>query len=53
MIYPCNQDNDKAKSKLGWDPRFSLDEMMGTAWKWEMRLKEDEELFSSYQSELN
>ena len=45
--------NDKAKQKLGWDPARPLDEMMATAWKWELRLKEDEQLFSSFQSELN
>ncbi len=26
---------NKAKSVLGWEPRFSLDEMMRTAWIWE------------------
>lgn len=45
--------NDKAKNILGWQPQFSLDQMMDTAWKWELRLKEDEKLFSSFQSELN
>lgn len=45
--------NDRAKKFLGWDPKYSLDDMMLTAWKWELRLKEDEQLFSSYQTELN
>jgi len=45
--------NDKARNMLGWNPKYSLDEMMATAWKWELRLKEDEQLFSSFQSELN
>ena len=45
--------NDKARQVLGWNPRYSLDQMMETAWKWELRLKEDEKLFSSFQSELN
>lgn len=45
--------NDKAKTVLGWNPRYALDEMMDTAWKWELRLKEDEKLFSSFKSELN
>src|SRR5215213_1631480 len=45
--------NDKAKTKLGWNPKYSLDEMMSTAWKWELRLKGDEQLFSSISSELN
>jgi UDP-glucose 4-epimerase len=45
--------NDKAKNQLGWQPKYGLDEMMHTAWEWELRLKEDEELFTSYKSELN
>jgi UDP-glucose 4-epimerase len=45
--------NDKAKKELGWEPERSLDEMMATAWKWEQRLKEDEQMFASAPSELN
>lgn len=45
--------NDKAKKLLEWIPQRSLDEMMLTAWKWEKRLKEDEQFFSSIQSEWN
>lgn len=45
--------NDKAKNILRWNPKYSLAEMMGTAWKWELRLKSDEQLFSSFQTELN
>ncbi|RYZ29991.1 MAG: UDP-glucose 4-epimerase GalE [Chitinophagaceae bacterium] len=45
--------NDKAKTKLGWNPDRSLEEMMDTAWKWELKLKHDEQFFSSIQSELN
>ncbi len=45
--------NDKAKTILGWEPKRSLDEMMATAWKWEQRLKNDEQFFTSIQSELN
>jgi UDP-glucose 4-epimerase len=45
--------NDKAKKLLGWNPVYSLDQMMATAWKWELKLKEDEQFFSSIQSELN
>ena len=40
-------------TQLGWDPKYSLDDMMGTAWKWEVKLKEDEQFFSSFKSELN
>lgn len=45
--------NDKAKNRLGWIPKYSLDEMLSTAWSWEKRLQEDEQFFSSFQSELN
>ena len=45
--------NDKAKTKLGWNPDRTLEEMMETAWKWELKLKHDEQFFSSIQSELN
>lgn len=45
--------NDKAKSKLGWSPDRSLEEMLDTAWRWELKLKQDEQFFSSTKSELN
>ncbi|MGC4101442.1 UDP-glucose 4-epimerase GalE [Ferruginibacter sp.] len=31
--------NSKARTGLGWDPRYTLDEMMDSAWKWELKLK--------------
>ena len=45
--------NDLAKELLGWNPKFSLDEMMATAWKWELRLKADETVFTSQPGGLN
>ena len=45
--------NDLAKKVLGWEPKYSLDEMMATAWKWEQRLKADETVFSRTPGELN
>jgi len=45
--------NDLAKNLLGWNPAFSLEEMMATAWKWEVRLKADETVFTSQPGELN
>jgi UDP-glucose 4-epimerase len=45
--------NDKAKDMLGWQPRFTLEDMMATAWKWEIRLKADETVFTSQSGELN
>lgn len=45
--------NDLAKNLLGWNPKFSLEEMMATAWNWELRLKADETVFTSQPGELN
>jgi UDP-glucose 4-epimerase len=44
---------DLAKKVLGWDPEFSLDDIITTAWKWEIRLKADETVFTSQPGELN
>jgi UDP-glucose 4-epimerase len=32
--------NDKAKNVLGWIPKYHLEDMMHTAWQWELKLKE-------------
>lgn len=45
--------NDKAKSRLGWDPQLGLDEMMRTAWQWEQQLKKDEKMFTANKPNLN
>ena len=45
--------NDLAKKLLGWDPEYSLDDMMKTAWAWEQRLKADQTIFGSIPGELN
>lgn len=45
--------NDLARKQLGWEPLVSLEEMMATAWKWEMRLKADETVFTRQPPELN
>jgi UDP-glucose 4-epimerase len=37
--------NSKAKNQLGWIPELKLTDMMETAWKWELKLKNDENLF--------
>ncbi len=44
---------DLAKKKLGWQPQFSLEQMMATAWKWEQKLKVDEKFYNGKFSELN
>ena len=45
--------NDLARSVLAWQPKYSLDDMMSTAWKWEQRLKTDDKIFTSQPKELN
>lgn len=45
--------NDKARNILGWNPAFSLDQMMDSAWKWEVKLKEDENFFGTNIAEFN
>lgn len=45
--------NDKARTFLGWAPQYGLDDMMKTAWQWELNLKKDESLHSSQNSNLN
>jgi UDP-glucose 4-epimerase len=45
--------NDLARECLGWIPRYSLEEIMASAWKWELRLKADQTVFTSQSGELN
>ena len=45
--------NDLARKKLDWDPKFTLDEMMLTAWQWEQRLSADSTIFGGKPLELN
>ncbi|MDP4283075.1 MAG: UDP-glucose 4-epimerase GalE [Bacteroidota bacterium] len=45
--------NSLAKDKLGWIPKYSLDEMMDTAWKWELKLKQDEALHNNPNFQMN
>jgi UDP-glucose 4-epimerase len=32
--------NSKAESLLGWKTKYNLEQMMATAWNWELALKE-------------
>lgn len=32
--------NEHARTALGWDPQYDIEEMMRTAWEWELKLKE-------------
>ena len=45
--------NDYAKSQLTWETKYSLEDMLSTAWKWEQRLKVDEKFFQSRSVDLN
>jgi len=45
--------NDKAVKELGWNIRYNLEDMMRTAWEWELRIKEDKTLHSSQNFQLN
>ncbi|MGG9961789.1 UDP-glucose 4-epimerase GalE [Ferruginibacter sp. SUN106] len=45
--------NSKAKTDLGWVPGLGIDVMMDTAWKWELKLKNDENLFTTQIAGLN
>lgn len=45
--------NDKAKNLLGWNPKYNLGDMMATAWKWELKLKNDENIFNTKNAGLN
>jgi UDP-glucose 4-epimerase len=45
--------NDLARSILGWTPKYSLEEMMKTAWDWEQRLQADQTIFGDVPGELN
>ncbi len=31
--------NDKARDVIGWSPQYNLEDMMRTAWQWELKLK--------------
>lgn len=35
--------NDKARNILGWEAKYNLDEMMDTAWRWELEMKKEVE----------
>lgn len=45
--------NNYARTTLGWDLKYDLKEMMRTAWEWELKIKEDEQIIKSQQFQLN
>ena len=45
--------NELARNELGWNPKFTLEDMLSTAWRWEQKIKMDETFYNSKFSELN
>ncbi len=45
--------NDLARGRLGWEPIYTLEEMMLTAWEWEQKLKMDDSFFGNQPKDLN
>jgi len=45
--------NELAVSQLGWHIKYSLEDMMLTAWKWEQRLTVDAKLYNKQNAGLN
>ncbi len=39
--------NDYAKTQLDWEIKFSLNDMLATAWKWEQKIKSRRKVFSN------
>ncbi len=46
-------DNKLAREQLSWVIKYSLEEMMSTAWKWELKLKEDEAMHNNPNFQMN
>lgn len=38
--------NEKARKELNWNPQYSIDDMMLTAWQWEEKIKQQSNVFS-------
>ncbi|MEO8117529.1 MAG: UDP-glucose 4-epimerase GalE [Bacteroidota bacterium] len=45
--------NDFAVQTLGWHIKFSLEDMMKTAWDWEKKIKQDENMMKNQNPVLN
>lgn len=45
--------NNYAVTELGWKLKYGIDDMMKTAWEWEKKIKQDEELIKQQKVELN
>ncbi|MDB5245672.1 MAG: galE [Segetibacter sp.] len=45
--------NDYARNALGWEIKYDLKEMMRTAWAWELKIKQDEEIIKNQKFQYN
>ncbi len=45
--------NNRAITLLNWQIKYDIDEMMRTAWAWELKVKQDEELMKKQNPVLN
>ncbi|MEO6582879.1 MAG: UDP-glucose 4-epimerase GalE [Ferruginibacter sp.] len=45
--------NDKALNVLKWKLQYELPDMMDTAWKWELKMQKDKNMFSDKNAGLN
>jgi UDP-glucose 4-epimerase len=45
--------NNHAVKELNWQIKYGLDDMMRTAWDWELKVKQDEELLKNQNPVLN
>ncbi len=45
--------NEKAKRELGWIPKYNLEDMMLTAWQWELKMKREQSLGDQQDAQLN
>ena len=45
--------NDLATTTLNWNVKYDLNDMMRTAWDWELKIKKDEELIKAQNAVLN
>jgi UDP-glucose 4-epimerase len=52
-IVAIYSNNSLAKEKLKWDPQYTLDQMMSTAWKWQVKLQEDAQLHGNSNFQMN
>lgn len=45
--------NNYATTSLGWEIRYGIKEMMKTAWEWELKVKQDEEIIKNQKFQYN